>query len=237
MAYPFLAMPLHDPFACHYLAAKALWFWPTNRYPKLFTGQCVSSLLPDAFNQLWQNALELQDEHGERPTHFVMLHGDIVPEKYWVDILIEEMERHNCQIISAVVPIKNNRDETSTAVGQMIGRESRWRRLQLSELAQLPETFSTADVAAPGSADKLLVNTGVMACDIRGPWARELARLGGFRLESYMVETEGKFRSVCLPEDWLFSWDAQRLGCKVMATTKISLLHHGNIGYSNRLAE
>ena len=40
---------------------------------------------------------------------FAMLHSDVVPETGWLDLLIDEMEKHDASLISAVVPLKDKR--------------------------------------------------------------------------------------------------------------------------------
>ena len=46
-----------------------------------------------------------------------MLHDDVVPEAFWLDKLIAELELHSADVMSAVVPVKSGNGLTSTAVG------------------------------------------------------------------------------------------------------------------------
>ncbi len=234
--YPFLARPMYNPTGIHYLSEKMFYTNQSSRPMKIMTGQNVSSLLPDSFNSNFCMALNGDGE--ERPTHFVMLHGDIVPQNCYLSMLLDECEAIGADIISAVVPIKSmEHDKTSTAIGILNGRNSRFRHISSAEAAEVPPTFTAKDLDH-AEGDKLLVNTGLMAIDLRKPWVKEWFKSGGFRLESHAWQDEetGKWRSLCLPEDWLMSWDAQtKFGATVVAaTTKIRLLHYGEAGFENR---
>src|SRR5215471_7104271 len=44
--------------------------------------------------------------------YFAMLHSDIEPQPGWLDILYEEMQAMEADVISAVVPIKNDQGTT-----------------------------------------------------------------------------------------------------------------------------
>lgn len=235
MLLPFVARPLNSPWGAHYLSEKACWVNQSRRTLNVVTAQFVSSLLPDSFNSLLCNALNCEVD-GERPTHFVMLHGDIAPQDSWLDMMLDEIEATGVDILSAVVPIKSlDCDDTSTAIGTLAGRDSKFRRITTSEtLNQLPATFGPADVCE--GDERLLLNTGLMAIDLRRPWVKAWLKTGGFRLESHAWEQDdGQWKSICLPEDWLCSWDAQtKFGATVAATTKVRLIHYGDAGYANR---
>lgn len=230
---PFLARPLYNGCGAHYLSEKAFWSGQSTRAMPILTGQVVSSLLPDAFNSLMCHALNFIED-GQRATHFVMLHGDIAPQEGWLTILLDEMEETGVDVLSAVVPIKSiELDTTSTAVGKLDGRYSKFRRISTEESMLLPKTFFPGDVCAFG--EKLLLNTGLLGIDLRKPWVTEWFASGGFRFETHAWQENGEWTSMCLPEDWLFSWDAQtKYGAKVAATTKIRLLHFGDLGFENR---
>jgi len=232
---PFIGRPLYGAFGVHHMSARAYYATATKRCPVAIRGEAVSSLLPDSFNALMCQALNYADMDGVRPTHFVMLHGDIAPQEWWVDILLEEIERTKAGILSAVVPIKSLEiDDTSTAIGVLNGRHSSYRRMTTAECMDLPETFTGEDVCT--GEEKLLLNTGCMAIDLRQDWVRPWMETGGFRLESHCWKNaEGHWQRVTLPEDWLMSWDAQtKFGVKCAATTKIRVIHYGDTGFANR---
>ncbi len=235
MLLPFVGRPYYNGFGAHYLAEKATWWGQSETPLSLITGQRVSSLLPDAFNSLLCDAFNL-DDNGKKATHFLMQHGDIVPQQNWISIMLDEMESHQLDVLSAVSPIKTvDMDDTSTAVGVVDGKNTRFRRLMVAETMDLPETFFLEDTNHEPD-DKLLVNTGLLCIDLRKPWVKEWMLTGGFRFETYIMQKEdGEWHSVCLPEDWLFSWDAQtKFGAKVAATTKVRLIHYGEVGFANR---
>src|SRR5262245_17498739 len=95
----------------------ALGFWHTackgmRNVQNIYRG---GSLLASNFNRIWCYALNLV-HHGERVDYFAMLHDDIDPEKYWLDKLIDELEAQELDLLSVVVPIKDRRGMTSTAL-------------------------------------------------------------------------------------------------------------------------
>lgn len=231
---PYIARPLYHSCGSHYLSEKASWVGQSSVGMTVLTGHVVSSILPDAFNTLLTNALNHDDAEG-KVTHFVMLHGDIAPQDGWLSILLSEMEATGVDVLSAVVPIKIvDADDTSTAVGVLDGRRTHFRRLTTADALALPETFTGSDVCS--GDEKLLINTGLMAIDLRKPWIEDWMDTGGFRFETHSWRDPGQERkSICLPEDWLFSWDVQMKFCaKVAATTKVRLVHYGEAGFANR---
>lgn len=90
------------------------------------------------FNMCWCEALNRREELGL--THFAMLHSDIKVSPSWIDALIEEMDRVDAEVMSAVVAIKDSRGLTTTGIryADTIG----CRRFTMREIVQLPETFS-----------------------------------------------------------------------------------------------
>ncbi len=236
MLLPFMARPLYGAFGTHYKSEQAYYSFATCKGLVSLQAHSVSSLLPDAFNALMVEALNYRDpETDESPTHFVMLHGDIAPENWWLDTMLEEIERTGVGILSAVVPIKSlELDDTSTAVGRLNKRFSKFQRMTTADTLKLPETFFPSDVCEGN--DRLLLNTGLMVVDLRQDWVRPWFATGGFRFETDCWQTEnGTWRHLTLPEDWLFSFDAQeKYGVKVAATTKVRVIHYGEAGFANR---
>ena len=225
---PFIGMPMHNQFV-HRGAAQAMWHHATLKLRNVMHGDVVNTLLPHAFNKLWCEALNNRKDHGV--THFAMIHSDVHPEPGWLDVLLEEMQAHSADVMAAVIPIKNPRGLTSTAIGL---DDDNARRFTMSEIMELPETFSAADTDWPDQP--LLVNTGLFVADIRGAWAEEWALNCGFRIESWIHEVDGVLHPGVASEDWLFSRDLHRMGQKVMATRKPPLIHRGDTGYSNQFA-
>lgn len=68
------------------------------------------SLLGNVFNRLWCNAV------NEGYEYFAMLHGDVVPEPYWLDKLHEIMQARGVDVVSVMVPIKTASGFTSTGI-------------------------------------------------------------------------------------------------------------------------
>lgn len=199
-------------------AAEGFYLWPT-------AGKCEirarihtqSSLLCRAFNTLWAQARNLE------PDYFAMIHSDIAPEPCWLDVLMAEIQEHEADMVSVVVPIKTEHGITSTAI---LG-EDRWhsRRLTVTEAFGLPETFGSEDAGGP-----LLLNSGLWICDFRKPWCREVH----FEMEDRISQDrEGVWGPDCISEDWLFSMKLHELGCKLMATRKVKVNHAGEAHFGN----
>lgn len=202
----------------------------------------VTSLLCWNFNKMWAAALNLRATY--RITHFAMLHSDIEPEPGWLDVLVAEQQRLGADVVSAVVPFKDQfaRGITSTGLGRVdaprgdCGVQGDSRRLTLHEIYQLPETFCAADTDSPN--DVLLVNSGCWVADFTKPWvdARDVNGRARFSFQNHdgiVFDRDGKAHAECRGEDWTASYKLFDLGCKVYATRKIKTVHHGEFGYSN----
>jgi hypothetical protein len=144
----FLAVP-------HYgdLVAEAL--------PSLITASCRTdttrislntngaSLLAFNFNLLWCAALNQRQDKGL--THFAMHHADIQAEVGWLDQLIDEMAAVQADVLSVVVPIKDEKGLTST--GLQDPKTCKIRRLTMREIFTLPKTFTAKDCTPLGDTD------------------------------------------------------------------------------------
>lgn len=89
-----------------------------------------SSALTMNCNQMWAEALDMRDkfrkdvlERTDLPDDkkynlkwFAMCHADIVPEEMWVDKLIKIADERGLDMLSAVVPIKDTKGISSTAI-------------------------------------------------------------------------------------------------------------------------
>lgn len=220
----FAAMPSYgqvDP-----AAARALYMLATRHpgrvvYPEPARG----SLLANVFNVVWTQALEARDNHGV--THFAMLHADVAPQLGWADVLLAECERLKADVVSCVLPIKDGRGVTSTAIDNPGDPWRPLRRLTMREIAKLPETFTAADAGYPGH--RLLLNTGCWLADLRKPWADDAY----FTIQDRRVIRDGKRDVETIPEDWFFSRLVQDAGGKVYATRKVKAIHRGEAMYPN----
>ena len=183
------------------------------------------SLLANNFNQLWCYALN-QSESGSGVDYFAMLHSDIGPEDFWLDSLIDELESKELDILGVAVPIKDMRGLTSLA----IDGETTWQpscRITTREVASLPPTFTSEHIDG-----KLLLNTGCWVCKFDLEWARKVH----FTINDRIVydRTNKKYRAECEPEDWYFSRLCHELGLQIGVTRKVSLVHTGQVEFSNQ---
>ncbi len=199
--------------------------------PAFQVAKTQMSLLACGFNRLYATAL------NQRPkcTHFLLLHADVVPENGFVKALHAEMERTGAGILSTVLPLKDNRGLTSTGLMAEYGRPFRRRRVTMTELAHLPQTFGGRDVARlfghGEMADPvLLVNTGLMLIDLRIPQAEQYY----FEITDRIVRNaDGSFQAEVDPEDWHLSRMAHEAGVRVLATKTVKARHAGRAFFPN----
>jgi predicted O-methyltransferase YrrM len=213
----YVAMP-HRDLSVHLGAAEALHFASINKYNRIHDNY-GTSLLPLCFNTLYCNALNARTADGA--THFAMLHNDVVPCKGWLDILMEEMDAGGYDMVSAIVPLKNSKGLTSTG----LGTDSPWnvRRLTMTEVFELPETFTADDVPYRYGENPLVLNTGCWLMKIDTPWADSLF----FRQQDEIAwsMSDQKFAPQSIGEDWDFSRQLHSRGCRIAATRKVPLFH------------
>ncbi len=181
-----------------------------------------TTLLCQTFNRCWCAAL------NARPaiTHQAMMHDDQEPEHTWLNTLLAEQRRCGADVLSVVIPIKNERGLTSTGV--LDPRTRKMRRFTMKEIARMPQTFDAAGAGCPGQI--LLVNTGLWICDFTKPWVEKIRFTV---LDRILQAPDGRWFPQSFSEDWNFSIDCARLGLKVMATTAVKLRHHGDMGFPN----
>jgi len=187
---------------------------------KLIEGFCCQSysILPRSFNLMYAQALNLR---SRGITHFCLWHSDIFPKtEFWLDKMADLMEANQADVLSVIVPLKENSGLTSTAIDDK--SEYRVTRVTLHEAYnEYPPTFTH---------EKLLLNTGLMLIDIRKQWAEKCY----FTFDEKIVKNEkGEFKAVGMSEDWYFSRQALALGAKLYATREIELEHFGNARYPN----
>jgi predicted O-methyltransferase YrrM len=203
-----------------------------------------SSLLGNSFDSHWATALNFQAS-GQPVTHFAMLHSDIVPQDWWLDQLLHDLQEAKADVCAAVVPIKDARGLTSTAIDNPNDGWDVLRRLTLQEVARLPEVFTAADCGYPDNL--LLANTGCWVCDFTRPWRFRV----NFEIRNRIVyktkegevldpsrfyrtyPPDGKWQTQVRPEDWEFSRKVGRLGGKVICTRRVKLTHPGELPWPN----
>ena len=180
-------------------------------------------------NSLWAQALDAF-EAGEIDA-FAMIHADVAAEPGWLDKLYAEMRTTDADVISAVIPIKNNTGLTSTAVDDT-GDPMIVRRLTMREIERLPTTFGDAEVGGP-----ILLNTGLWLARL-GPWCLREEEDGTsffcFELRHRIRRNHnGKRYASLWPDDWELSRRLHSVGLKLQATTAAMLIHHGEQGFPN----
>ena len=177
----------------------------------------ASSLATSCFNSLWAMARN-EYESGNIDT-FAMIHSDVAPPIGWLDTLLEEQERVGADVLSAVIPIKDGRGLTSTAVDDT-GDDWRFRRLTMKQAHALPVTFTSDDVGAP-----LLLNTGLWVARL-APWMHETF----FQVREHIRRDKsqgGLWVPSCVSEDWDFSMQCHKHGLKLAATRIVEVEHYG----------
>lgn len=187
-----------------------------------------SSLLAMNFNIAWAAAVNLY-EKGEADA-FAMIHDDVCVEPGWLDTLAAEIVATKTDMLSAVIPIKDDRGLTSTAVDDT-GDLWRVRRLTMRQIMAMPVTFG--DEEAGGN---LLLNTGLWICKL-GPWCRRGDGCGNlivrFNIKDEIRREGDQWVARVSPEDWEFSRTLRRIGLRLMATRIVKVQHAGEAVYSN----
>lgn len=206
-----LAMPRRDELV-HYGAMTATREAVSKPTRVLELNPGTSTILEHAFNLHWAQALDCRDNRGA--THFAMIHSDVCPENGWLTTLLDELTALDADVVSAVVPIRDERGLTSTAVYS--GDPWRRRRLTLTEVFNLPETFSGDDLGK-----RLMVNTGLWVCDLRREWCDEVL----WDSEKRIINRNGNRIAEVISEDWLFSHWLNERGGSLYATRKVQLEH------------
>lgn len=216
----FLACPSHGPQP----VAAQIFYNGSSVHPCL-RAFLSTSVLPHTFNALWCHAL---NKRSEGITHFAMLHQDVLPEDpFWIDTLIAESEKHDADVMSAVIPLKNSSGLTSTAIAR--GGKGGARRLTIRECGNLPKTFCAQDVPwADGGV--LLPNTGAWVCRFTDPWVERIC----FQFLNWIDKSpDGTFSAEFDPEDWDFGRQCHQEELNVMATTAVKLGHIGPSPFPN----
>jgi hypothetical protein len=194
------------------------------------------SLIPSNCNRLLASALNTRQQRGYE--WFAMLHSDIEPAAYWLDTLIAEAEKHGADLMSAVVPIKDQRGLLSTVIADPSSLYGGFTTLTLRQVhhASFPATFGIAEAAsaleqlpeelrvAEVPRSTLLVNTGCMVYRL----AHWRPGIKFEQLDEIMEVGPGLYDAVWQSEDFQFSRLVAVHGGKVMATRLVSVVHHGN---------
>lgn len=214
----FLGMPGYQSLS----AFAARGFWLASSDPELQVERTFvsGSLLARGFNQLWCWAL-----NAGNVDYFAMQHSDVEPPDGWLNALIGELEDHDLDVLSVVIPIKSPAGLTSTALHKEGDNWQPLCRLTMKEIHQLPRTFTSEDVGHP-----LLVNTGLWVCRF-GEWAKHVH----FEINDRIIYSKSneRYEPQVESEDWYFSRLCHELGLKVGATRRMQVNHRGSTLYPN----
>jgi hypothetical protein len=224
----FIGCPTHDG-RIDSRTALAISERATQKHQALVSIQ-TSSLLAHNCNLLWCAALNVREKYGIK--WFAMIHADVIPETWWLDRLIDIADKHQADLLSAVIPIKTPDGLTSTALSRIDGTGVQ-KRLTQTEVnsKDLPETFDLSMVSPLTYGNtKLLVNTGCMICRLDRIWSDELY----FTINDKVEKKFNQYFPTVEPEDWFFSKLVAEKGGKVMATKAITVQHIGTSLYNSR---
>ncbi len=164
--------------------------------------------------------------------YWLLQHADIQISDGTLDVMIRESITHNLDVLHAVVPFKNNSGLTSTAWAYERERWGLTRRLTMTELHALPQTFDlqTIKEQLDPDAEVLLPNTGVLLIK-RAAW---LESFPGFQTLDRVTRTsESTWTSEFVPEDWNFGYWCAENGVKVGGTRAVRACHLGQQWYPN----
>ncbi len=226
-------------------------FWAGGLKPgsrllgKLYQDQFAMSF--SGTNIFFATALNAQQFDEWDVTHLVFIHNDVVPMQGWIDVLMEEMLRTGADMLSAVLPIKDLHGLSSTAIDSLDNPFEVERRLTMTEVFTLPETFSAADCGYPDRA--LLVNTGCWIMDFTKDWRHLTNEDGTLALnctspdrigrrkptadEAAKGHAVGRWEAQHSPADWYLSRHLHKVGAKVLCTRKVLAEHMGDMPWAN----
>lgn len=186
------------------------------------------SLIDESCSALWAWALNSAYKGG-RVDYWAMLHADVEPPDHFLDTMIDEMEARNLDALSVAVPVKDQHGRVSAAVGRPDDVFNPLFRLTLTDVYNLPATFTAKDCNYPDNP--LLVNTGCFVCKFDYRWAVNCGFSSRTKIvfdnvkRMWVVQTE--------PEDWHFARDLWKSGLRVGMTRKIILMHRGDTRFGN----
>lgn len=223
----FVGMPAYQYVTAQALMAATVWPSATPKrcaVPFVIGGSSHCS----NFNALWCHAL---NSRGKYPwTHFLMIHQDVEPERFFVDKLLIEMKEKELDVICVVLPIKDELGMTS--VGLLNKKTLSTRRLSMKEIVRyLPTTFTTADLPKLGYKHHVLMPVaGLFLADFTQPWVEKV----WFEAPSRILQNvAGEFMAYVWDEGWNFSLQLMQLGVRVGATRIVPTNHLGNGVWGN----
>lgn len=191
---------------------------------EVVTTRFASSLLCFGFNK----GVAVAKNRGS--DFYALLHADVEPQPGWLAALLDDMDRHDLDVTHAPCAIKSVDGLTSTAIVESDSLDAPRRRLTIREIRRLPDVFTVDDVRETLAPDAkiLLPNTGciVMRC---GEWFEEWQ---GFHMRDRVVRQGGEWDAKVVPEDWMFGFDAYRMGLRVGCSRHVLTNHHGPMKFA-----
>lgn len=233
-----IGIPTYDDTLRSGLAVSLLTEMSHPGCPRYTVACKQSSLLALAHNELLCLAL------NNRPdiSHLLIIHSDILPDPGYIAQMHKDMKEARAGVLSAVIPIKDSKGLTSTALLPHIGgsdrqgrREYRRRRLTLAEAPRLPDIFDVRDLQKLFDEDSsdavLLVNTGMLLIDMRQPFVERVH----FEINDaiFRNDDDGMYYADVEPEDWHFSRQLAEHGARVCVTRRVRLRHVGRMNFPN----
>lgn len=181
----------------------------------------AGSLLPRVFNESFAMAT------CRGYDMFVMMHADIGAEPGWLTKLLAVQAMHSADVVSVVVPLKDDRGLSSTAVHTP---DEKYRKLSMEECRdKCGPVFDARDPYLVGmGATHLLVNTGLFCMRLDRPWLKQWK---GFQIRSSLDWQDRGCEVNTTSEDWDMSEALAELGCSIFATTTIKVQHIGMQSY------
>jgi hypothetical protein len=163
--------------------------------------------------------------------YFGIVHADLAPADNWLSTMLAEMDAHDLEVCHAVCAIKDSSGLTSTSIAYSNDPWARVRRITLTELARLPQTFTieTLREAYDPAALRLLPNTGCLVMRAK-TWLRSF---DGFEIRGRLRTRpeDGKRVADVVPEDWNFGhWCAEH-GVRVGGTKAVVTEHFGRASF------
>lgn len=209
----------------------------------------LTSLLAWGFNHLWCDALNTRITQPSGVTRckyqrWLLNHADIsYRTPFFLDVLLEEMEKGGWDILHVPMAIKDERGLTSTGIGNADDKWGRIRRLTSTELSKLPPTFDLGDMVEVMKKTGHVPDNPVFcpntACLLfrldEDKWAWEFP---GFTIQDRLQTRVDKNGNLCrtpqvIPEDWNLGFWAQSAGLKIGGCRKVRTNHHCTLYYTN----
>ncbi len=178
---------------------------------------------PFLMGQALAQALSM-NEDGAGFTHLAVMQDGIVPNDWFLDVLMEDLLEGGLDMVSAVVPYINETGCTTTAIDDPGDPYCPVRRLTLHEIFRLPEVFTAKDCGYPDHL--ILLGNECFVVDITKPWFTEQGEGDWLKLEfddRCRLRRLKDSRIWAMKDDWRLSRHLQKVGAKVAATRRIVL--------------